>query len=118
MPLELGLTITWAKLHPKRHTWFLWESTPRRLQKSMSDLDGTDPYIHRGTVQGVLSELRKAFLREGAPPVNRMIEAYRLVESSLDGVLADPGSSSLYTASVFKELCFLALDAAGGAQEP
>jgi hypothetical protein len=117
MPLELGLTITWAKLHPKRHTWFLWESTPRRLQKSMSDLDGTDPYIHRGTVQGVLSELRNAFLRDGAPTVNKMNEAYQLVESNLEGILADAASSDIYTASVFRELCFVALDAAGGALE-
>jgi len=114
MPLELGLTITWAKLHPKRHTWFLWESTPRRLQKSMSDLDGTDPYIHRGTVQGVLSELRNAFLRDGTPTVNEMTEAYHLVESNLEGILSDAASRNIYTASVFRELCFVALDAAGG----
>jgi hypothetical protein len=117
MPLELGLTITWAKLHPKRHTWFLWESTPRRLQKSMSDLDGTDPYIHRGTIQGVLSELRNAFLRDGAPPVQKMTETYHLVESNLEGILADAASSNIYTASVFRELCFVALDAAGGELE-
>jgi len=71
MPLELGLTITWAKLHPSRHTWFLWESEPRRLQKSISDLDGTDPYIHSGTVAGLLTELRNAFVSKHAPPWKR-----------------------------------------------
>jgi hypothetical protein len=114
MPLELGLTIAWAKLHPRRHTWFLWESTPRRLQKSMSDLDGTDPYIHSGTVEGVLSELRNAFLRDGTPPVQRMIEAYRLVESNVERILAEAGTHNIYAASVFRDLCFAALDAAGG----
>jgi hypothetical protein len=111
MPLELGLTITWAKLHPRRHTWFLWESTPRRLQKSMSDLDGTDPYIHSGTVEGVLSELRNAFVRDGAPSVQKMMAAYRLVESNIERILAGAGTRNLYAASVFRELCLIALDA-------
>jgi hypothetical protein len=111
MPLELGLTITWAKLHPKRHTWFLWESTQRRLQKSMSDLDGTDPYIHYGTVEGVLSELRNAFVRDGAPSVQKMMATYRLVESNIERILAGAGTRNLYAASVFRELCLVALDA-------
>ncbi|MGA2170735.1 MAG: hypothetical protein ABSG62_21300 [Terracidiphilus sp.] len=112
MPLELGLTITWAKLHPKRHTWFLWESTPHRLQKSMSDLNGTDPYIHSGTVEGVLSELRNAFVFRDAPPVENMLAAYRLVESNLERILSAAGTQNLYSASVFKDMCFVALNAA------
>ena len=112
MPLELGLTITWAKLHPKRHTWFLWESTPRRVQKSMSDLDGTDAYIHSGAPEGVMSELRNAFLRDDVPSVQGMLEAYRFVENSVEKVLAKAGTRNLYAASVFKELCWLSSNAA------
>lgn len=112
MPLELGLTITWAKLNPKKHRWFLWESEPRRLQKSLSDLDGTDPYIHFGTVEGVLSELRNAFVSSEAPPLGQMMEAYKIIEGSLDRILADAGTRNVYAASVFKELCFLALETA------
>ncbi|MDR3774075.1 MAG: hypothetical protein P4L26_12040 [Terracidiphilus sp.] len=111
MPLELGITIAWAKLYPKRHTWFLWESSPRRLQKSMSDLDGTDPYIHSGTVEGVLSELRNAFVRDGAPTVQRMMETYRVVEGTVEGILTGAGTRNLYAASVFRELRLVALEA-------
>lgn len=111
MPLELGITITWAKLHPERHTWFLWESVPRRLQKSLSDLDGTDPYIHYGTVEGVLSELRNAFVRNGAPQVQEILRAYRIVQRSIEKILTGAGTRNLYAASVFNELCFMALDA-------
>lgn len=110
MPLELGITVAWAKLNPKRHTWFLWESTPRRVQKSMSDLDGTDPYIHSGTVEGVLSELRNAFVRDGAPPVQEMMAAYQLVEGNIERILAGAGTRNLYAASVFRELCLVSLD--------
>jgi len=112
MPLELGLTITWAKLHPKRHTWYLLESTSRRLQKSMSDLDGTDPYIHSGNSQGVLRELRNAFVHRHAPTIGEMIGSYRIVEASMERILVDAGTRNVYSASVFRELCFVALNAA------
>lgn len=108
MPLELGLTITWAKLHPKRHTWFLWESEPRRIQKSKSDLDGTDTYIHSGTVEGVMTELRNAFVRDNAPSVQTMLSAYRAVESEIGGILNEAGTTNAYAASVFSALCFIA----------
>jgi len=114
MPLELGLTIAWAKLRPKRHTWFLWESTARRINKSASDLDGTDPLIHGGTVEGVLSQLRNAFLRDDAPTFQTMMEAYRLVESNQERILAAAGTRDLYSANVFRDLSFAAFDAAGG----
>jgi hypothetical protein len=42
MPFELGLAVAWAQAHP-RHRWFVFESVRRRLNKSLSDLDGTDP---------------------------------------------------------------------------
>ena len=107
MPLELGLTITWAKLHPKDHTWFLWESTPRRVQKSMSDLDGTDAYIHMGTPEGVMSELRNAFPVDDAPTVPQMLKIYKFVGDNLDPILAKSGAKNVYAASVFRELCWL-----------
>jgi hypothetical protein len=112
MPLELGLTIAWAKLHPKCHTWFLWESTPRRLQEPLSDLEGTDPHLHFGTAKGVLSELRNAFVRADAPPIRKTVAAYCVVEDGIDEVLSGAGSRNLYSASVFGDLCLVAEEAA------
>lgn len=112
MPLELGLTINWAKLHPKRHTWFLWESEPRRIQKSLSDLDGTDTYIHKGSVEGVLSELRNAFVAPRTPSVQAMKTAYEAVDNKISRILTEAGTRNIYAASVFSELCFLAEEAA------
>jgi hypothetical protein len=112
MPLELGLTITWAKLHPQRHTWSLWETQARRIQKSLSDLDGTDANIHGGTVEGVLSELRNAFVRKGMPPFRKMLAVHRCLEESLPDILADAGTTNLFAAGPFQALCFAALDSA------
>lgn len=112
MPLELGLTITWSKLHPKRHTWFLWETEPRTVQKSLSDLDGTDAYIHGGTVEGLFSELRNAFVSRHSPSVGAMMTAYKTVERKITRILTKAGTRNVYAASVFAELCFLAEEAA------
>lgn len=57
MPFELGLAVAKAASGRNSHQWLLFESKPHRLCKSLSDVDGTDPYIHDGTPQGVLRAL-------------------------------------------------------------
>ena len=107
MPLELGMTITWQILNPNQHTWFVCESTSRRWQKSMSDLDGTDPYIHDGTVEGVFRELCNAFPRDRRPSVQKMLEVYRLVDSALNSIFNKNGTRNPYDRSVFLDLSLL-----------
>jgi hypothetical protein len=107
MPLELGMTITWQTLHPSRHTRFVLESEPYRLQRSASDLNGTDPNIHNGYAEGVLRELCNIFRRSGVPSVPRMTEVYRFVHGNLDAILYRHGTTNPYDRSVFVELCWL-----------
>jgi len=107
MPLELGMTIAWQILNSEKHTWFVCESEPHRLQRSASDLNGTDPSIHFGTAEGVLSELRNAFWSDRAPTVPEMLEVYRFVEANVDAILTRNGTSNLFSPGVFKELCWL-----------
>ncbi len=96
MPFELGLSVAYEKSSKKRkHEWFVCESMNFRLAKSLSDLNGTDPYIHRGTIGGVFTELRNMFVRSDRQP-------------SLPIILRQAGSPSLYSARVFKDLCVLA----------
>ncbi len=52
MPFELGLAVAWEKLNPGQHIWFVLEAQTRRLQKSLSDLGGTDVYVHGGKPRG------------------------------------------------------------------
>ena len=107
MPLELGMTITWQILNPDQHTWFVYESEPYRLQRSASDLNGTDAYIHDGTVEGVLRELCNAFRRDHSPSVPKMLEVYRFVDNNLSAILYKNGTRNPYDRSVFAELCWL-----------
>ena len=105
MPLELGMAIAWAELNPDLHTWFVWESEPYRIQRSTSDLNGTDANIHQGTVQGLLSGLRSSFWRENAPSVQEMLGVHGYVEAILALViLPKAGTRDLYTNGVFAEL--------------
>lgn len=114
MPFELGLTVALSKLTPQTHTWFVFESKPFRLQKSLSDLNGTDPHIHNGTVHGVMRELSNAFVRTHQRlTVPQMMRAYRLVSAQQNEIVRESGAGSLFEASSFQSLCFsarLALD--------
>ena len=110
MPCELGLTITWEMLNKRRHTWFVFESRHRRLQKSLSDLDGTDPNIHGGTVEGVMRELCNAFVRRRGPrpTVPEMMRTYRRTSRQVTDVVRNAGAQSVFEARVFEDLCFVA----------
>ena len=105
MPLELGMTITWQKLHPSRHNWYVWESERHRIQKSASDLDGTDANIHDGTPEGILRELSNALWHDHMPSVPKMIDNYRFVHNNLNAILLRNGTSNPYDRSAFMELC-------------
>jgi hypothetical protein len=110
MPFELGLAVTWSKLFPRQHTWFVFESKTRRVQKSLSDLDGSDPNIHDGTVEGVMREVCNAFVRSRSarPNVPEMMRTYRGLSRRLNAITAAAGARSIFEARIFDDLCFAA----------
>src|SRR5260370_36275997 len=106
MPFELGLTVG-SKSHRSAdaHVWFVFERVPWRLQKSLSDLNGTDVYTHGGTPEGVFRTLLSAFVRQRSQPtVGQMNVIYENRRSNLRPILRDTGASSPFEASVFKLL--------------
>jgi hypothetical protein len=107
MPLELGLAVGWARSHPD-HKWFVFESMSRRLSKSMSDLDGTDPYVHDGTVSGVMREVCNAFVSPNQPSVPQMMKMYRDLRRGVPKTMHNAGTRSMFTARVFSDLCLAA----------
>ena len=113
MPFELGLCVAWERIGYRKHTWFVYEGRDRRLTKSLSDLNGTDPYVHGSTVTGVFRELCSAFVRPGRQPsIQQMKRVYRDVEDSLPEVLRRAGTRSIYNARVFKDICVIASESA------
>jgi hypothetical protein len=113
MPFEFGLCVAWERIGNRKHTWFVYESRDRRLAKSLSDLNGTDPYVHGSTVTGVFRELCSAFVRPGRQPsIQQMKRFYRDVEESLPEVLRRVGTRSIYNARVFIDICVIASESA------
>src|SRR5258707_10170830 len=105
MPFDLGLLLGWQKTKTPRHTWVVFESVKRRLPKSLSDLDGTDPLIHDGTVRGVFRELSNALVKSrNIPALRDMNRIYRHIKTASPLIMRSVGTKSLFGARVFKEL--------------
>lgn len=115
MPFELGLAVAWARTAGRgQHIWFAMESAPYRLAKSLSDLNGTDPYVHDGTIEGIFREMGNAFVRPGLQPsVKQMWAIYREMKRKLPGILSHSGAHSVFEARVFRELSVTASAIAG-----
>ncbi len=113
MPFELGLTVALERTEHPDHSWIVCESVLRRINKSLSDLDGTDAYIHDGTVSGVFREMGNAFVgNRRQPTVTEMSQIYRLLRAQFRKILKKAGARDAFNARVFKELCVLASTAA------
>lgn len=110
MPFELGLTIG---IGNPGHAWIVCESRRHRIKKSLSDIDGTDVYIHEGTVRGVFRELCNAFVRNRRQPsVFQMMQIYRMLRSNFSSILRTAGARDPFNARVFRDLCVMASAAA------
>jgi hypothetical protein len=114
MPFELGLSVALEDTaRIGRRGWFVCESRNYRLVKSLSDLNGTDPFIHDGTIEGVFRELGNIFGRPSRrASVQQMRKIYRELSEGLPLILRRTGSKTPYTARVFRDLRVLASDAA------
>jgi len=103
MPFEAGLTVgSHSSGHAKR-AWFLFEAVHRRMDKSLSDLSGTDAYIHEGKIQGVFRQLNNAFHLDGAS-VHDMWYVYKDLRTALPIILKETGSKTAYERAAFREL--------------
>ena len=110
MPFELGLCVADAnRREGQRQNWFIFEAEANRIDKSLSDLKGTDPKIHGATVRGVLSGLCNVFRRPGRQPsVPQMMQIYRGLRKNQAAILKGAGSDTLYTRRVFADICVVA----------
>jgi hypothetical protein len=103
MAFELGLAVSWSLIRPRDHEWFLFEQTPHRLQRSLSDLNGTDPYIHNGAADRLLVELTNAFVRvTPQPQIERLHLIHRFVQASARDIRRMHGT--LFSALPFHQL--------------
>jgi hypothetical protein len=109
MAFELGLVLGLEKTERKTHTWFLFADRRANLERSLSDLEGTDAYFHGGRVRGVFRELGNAFVRSRRQPtVEEMRQVFDGLQMGLPRIQRSAGSRSPFTARVFNDLRVLA----------
>lgn len=110
LPFELGLCVADAnRREGQKQNWFVFEAVANRINKSLSDLRGTDPKIHGATVRVVLSGLCNAFRRPGRQPtVPQMMQVYKGLRRKQADILSEAGSDALYTRRVFAGVCVVA----------
>jgi hypothetical protein len=109
MPFELGLAVAEAAGTRRDHRWFVFEAEPHRLNKSLSDLDGTDPYIHGNKPEGVLRALRNVLVQYRNPPtLSELKSIFRELRTAASKLKKELGDAPLFEARAFKELVFLA----------
>ena len=103
MPFELGLACAVTNMN-KRHAFVLLEKKQYRLQITLSDVNGLDPYIHNGSVRGtiecVLDALRP---RTGAPSPEEVYRLYRSMAVAASRLTRN-GRATLFTRSRFLDL--------------
>jgi len=106
MPFELGLIVGWQYAAPSGHDWFVFESSRHRLQKSLSDLNGTDPFIYGTEAIGILREVRNALARQDIQPTAGQMAGIfeELKDDVRPRILKDTGGTSLFEARPFAEL--------------
>ena len=105
MPFELGLAVGMSR--HQQHEWFVMEARPYRLQRSLSDLNGTDPLIHGGRPEGLLQALVDAFdqPRKAKVPLKPIFDLLRGQSPTLSRRYG-----GLYTRGAFAELVSSATD--------
>lgn len=109
MPFELGLAVAWQKAGDRKHRWFIFESRDHRQQKSLSDLNGSDIYIHDGRPIGVFRELTNALARTKHRPTVKELQAiYRDIRKASVKIKRNLAARSLFETRPFRELVMAA----------
>jgi hypothetical protein len=109
MPFELGLVAGWQHAAPSGHEWFVFESKRHRLQKSLSDLNGTDPFVYGPSPEGILREIRNALSRRDVRPTADQMQAiFEVLKEEAVEILSNSGASSAFEAGPFAELVVVA----------
>jgi hypothetical protein len=109
MPFELGLAVAGSVHARDGHQWYVFEAKRFRVQKSLSDINGTEAYIHGGGPIGVLRELTNALARTRHRPTVRELRAVYLdLKRSAAILKRDLATQTLFDTRPFLDLVFAA----------
>ncbi len=105
MPFELGLAFAWARFGDPDHAVYVFESKKRRVAKSLSDLDGTEIYIHENKPVSLLRQLTNALERSKHRPTMKELRAiYRDLKKDALKIKQTLATRSLYDTRPFMDV--------------
>jgi hypothetical protein len=108
MPFEVGLAVATTRWSAT-HQWFLFEAKPFRVQRTLSDLGGTDAYIHGDTSSGLLIALTDALIRATKQPtLDDLRRIHRFMREKSSRIRQSYGT--LFGARAFRDLVVVATD--------
>lgn len=110
MPFEAGLAYA-LFLGDENHGCAIFEATNYRLQISLSDLNGMDPYIHGGTAKGLSIALTDLFPGADA---DALMSIYRAVSARAQVIKARNGND-LFRPSSYRQLVAISQECAKAA---
>lgn len=91
------------------HRCFVFDSSYKNFDRSLSDLKGIDILQHGSDESQIFSRLTEAFNTEfPMPTVRDMMIVYLLVKSDLRQILEDAGSPTIFHARAFEEVALTA----------
>jgi hypothetical protein len=101
MILELGIAVGTERTR----SWFVLDYEPYRAMRTLSDLNGTDVYGHRGTPNGVLAALLNIFSRPGQGlSVAVLKRVYHHLEKQAGRIMNQEHAESVFERRVFQRL--------------
>ena len=104
MPFELGMACAVAQ-GANRHQYFLFERRQYRLQKTLSDLNGRDPVIHRGRVRGTIRAVLEVLQRPDRElDVGEVFLLYQKVRRVINELLKRSDDRNVYSRPMFQKL--------------
>jgi hypothetical protein len=105
MPFELGLAVGWEKHGGQPHYWYAFEAKPYRALKSLSDLNGTEFYIHGNRPIGIFRCLANALARsEHRPTVQQLQGIHQGLVRRAYVIKRELATDSLFDTRPFQEL--------------
>jgi hypothetical protein len=114
MPFELGLAV--ALFQMRRHRFFVFEAQRFRLQRTLSDLNGYDPFIHEATARGVLHCLVDCFSEPTrAPNLSDLLDLHDTLSRVVGELETEHGVDTPFSPSLFRQTVDAAADLAQGA---
>jgi DNA polymerase III delta subunit len=91
------------------HRWYVFEAKAHRVQKSLSDLNGTEIYIHRGKPIGVFQQLANALTRAtNRPTVPELQAIYRDLKKAADRIKRELRTKSVFESRAYDDLVLAA----------